>query len=230
MAAPTLSSATIESDGLTLTTVWSEAVMHRSGAVVLSIVSVPSITNTVTYSSGDGSTTLVYRLDTAYPVRDTDTVTVTFPASSVQSSGFTANAVITDAAVTNNSGTEVPACTGKATGMMRNACAVLRPAYSQSATSAGLKTLWSIPYDNVCCSIQARSSGETAAYAARMPVYDYKGYFTTSATFAVGDRIINVTNPRGQTDRVYQVVGVDIDHSGRTPYQFLRLKELDGNE
>lgn len=224
MAAPTVVSKTIAADGYTLSIVWSEAVQKNDNTVALAVAA-RSLTNTATYTSGSLTTTTVYLLDTDYPIRTGETVTITITANHVESvSTSTANSLITAGSVTNNSATATVACTGTASGMMRNSCAVFRPTYSQSASSAGVKTAWSIPYDAVCCSIQNKSAGEGTPSAARMAEYDYAGYFTTSASFAIGDRIINLTGPGNQSGRQYEVVGSPVDHAGLAAYQFLPLR------
>jgi subtilase family serine protease len=91
---PTLSSATIGTNGTTLTLVLSEAVVNHTGFSV-------SPSNTLTYVSGSGSTTLVFTLTTTVYSGAMDTLS--YSAGDVTDAASNPLATISGASITNNS-------------------------------------------------------------------------------------------------------------------------------
>jgi len=105
-AAPTLSSATIGSDGTTWTLVFSEAVTIGSGGSSgFSVTMTNAGAITLTYSSGDGTSTLVYTGDVT--VQGGDTVSsgldYTQPGDGIEDADGYDLASFTGASVSNNS-------------------------------------------------------------------------------------------------------------------------------
>jgi len=107
--APTLSSATINSAATTLTLVFSENVNCSSSAGLTLTDSTQSTTPALTYSSGTGSTTLVFTLGST--VYSGDTCTLAYVASSgniVATTGGAPLANFSGTSVTNNSTVTTP--------------------------------------------------------------------------------------------------------------------------
>jgi len=103
--APTIQSATIGSDGETLTIVLSEAVNGHAGFTLDPSGGAAGLT----YSNGDGTDTLVFAIDRV--IYDTETATGDYAMGDVEDLSGNALEAVTDFAVTNNS-EQVPASEG----------------------------------------------------------------------------------------------------------------------
>ena len=97
MTAPTLSSATINAAGTTLTIVWSENVTGSSGLSITPSGSLASIT----YASGSGTSTYTYTI--SRPILDEETVTISASSSNIVDGATNTLANFTGTSVTNNS-------------------------------------------------------------------------------------------------------------------------------
>ena len=102
---PVLSSATISTNGTTLTLVFNEAVTNYTGFSI-------SPSNTLTYSSGSGTATLVFTLTNTVYSGATDTISYT--AGNVVDGASNPLATITDGSITNNSTQEASDTTAPA--------------------------------------------------------------------------------------------------------------------
>jgi parallel beta-helix repeat protein len=109
---PTLSTATISTNGTTLTLVFSESVVNHTGFSV-------SPSNTITYSSGSGTNTLVFTLTTTVYSGATDTIS--YSAGDVVDTAETPNALatISSGSITNNSTQSAPSSTAKLNGICK---------------------------------------------------------------------------------------------------------------
>lgn len=96
---PTLQTATIAADGVTLTLVFSEAVNVSTGSGFS--VADSSGSMTPTYQSGSGTSNIVFSLPRV--VQQSDSVTLAYSGSTVADVAGNALATISDFAVTNNS-------------------------------------------------------------------------------------------------------------------------------
>jgi hypothetical protein len=107
---PNFVSASIDSTGLLLSVVWDRAVTPNTPVPTLTI---SGATPTCAYSSGTGTTTLVYSITSGNPsgnpVLSGATVTLGVPVEAVTAVGGVKNAVVSGRNVTNSSTVLVPA-------------------------------------------------------------------------------------------------------------------------
>lgn len=102
--APTLSSATVATNGTTLTLVFSEAVTIGAGGNSGFAITAPAGSATLTYASGAGTNTLVYTVSRA--LRSTETGVVlaySQPGNGIEDSAGNDLATFASVSVTNNS-------------------------------------------------------------------------------------------------------------------------------
>ena len=113
---PAFSSASIATDGTTLTVVFGEATVVGSGGSGGMTISVDGGgSQTATYSSGSGTTSLVYTVPTVYS-GETVTVSYTNPGDGLEDAAGNDVATISAESVTNSSTqTEAPAASGAGT-------------------------------------------------------------------------------------------------------------------
>jgi hypothetical protein len=97
VTAPTLSSATINAAGTTLTVVWSENVTNSSGLILTPSGSSASLI----YASGSGTSTYTYTI--SRPILDEETVTIGATSSNIVDGATNTLANFSGTAVTNNS-------------------------------------------------------------------------------------------------------------------------------
>ena len=97
VTAPTLSSATINAAGTTLTVVWSENVTGSSGLSITPSGSLASLT----YASGSGTSTYTYTI--SRPILDEETVTISASSSNIVDGATNTLANFSGTSVTNNS-------------------------------------------------------------------------------------------------------------------------------
>ena len=102
VTAPTVSTATIASNGTTLTLAMSETVTRTGGTFDVDC-STAGANITATYSSGSGSNSLVYTLGTTVNTGDTCNLDYDGAANGIEDGAGNDLAAITDKAVTNNS-------------------------------------------------------------------------------------------------------------------------------
>jgi hypothetical protein len=102
VTAPTVSSATIGTNGTTLTLGMSETV-NRNGGVVDVDCATAGANLTATYSSGSGSNSLVYTLGTTVNSGDTCDLDYNGAANGIEDAAGNDLAAITSQAITNNS-------------------------------------------------------------------------------------------------------------------------------
>lgn len=100
--APTLVSATVAADGDTLTLVFSRAINLGSGST-FTVTDETNGENVPVYTSGSGTTTLVFALPETVQTGDTVTLDFVQPGNGWQGTDGHDVASITDGAVTNNS-------------------------------------------------------------------------------------------------------------------------------
>jgi len=159
--APTLSSATIGTNGTTLTLVFSEVVDNYTGFSV-------SPSNTMTYVSGDGTNTLVFTLTTK--IEHDATVTISYTAGNVVDQAGTPNALATinGEAITNNTAEVVNGSCGTADGDTFSST----PSTNLCTTgTAGSVTLASTTYSWDCVGSGGGTTDNcTATYQAAAPV------------------------------------------------------------
>jgi hypothetical protein len=102
-AAPTLDSATVLTEGNSLSLVFSESVTIGAGGNGGVTVTPSGGAATATYASGSGSDTLVYTLNRTLATSETITTSYTQPGNGIEAtSGGTDVATFTDEATTNN--------------------------------------------------------------------------------------------------------------------------------
>jgi hypothetical protein len=101
--APTLSSATIPSAGTSITLAFSESVSIGSGGNAGWVPTLTGGASAMTYSSGSGSSSLVYTLGRTVNSGETGTLAYTQPGSGVEDATGNDLATIASAAITNNS-------------------------------------------------------------------------------------------------------------------------------
>jgi len=113
---PAFSSASVANDGTTLTVVFGEATVVGSGGSGGMTISVDGGgAQTATYSSGSGTTSLVYTVPTVYS-GETVTVSYTNPGDGLEDAAGNDVATISAESVTNSSTqTEAPAASGAGT-------------------------------------------------------------------------------------------------------------------
>ena len=113
---PAFSSASVATDGTTLTVVFGEAAVVGSGGSGGMTISVDGGgAQTATYSSGSGTTSLVYTVPTVYS-GETVTVSYTNPGDGLEDAAGNDVATISAESVTNSSTqTEAPAASGAGT-------------------------------------------------------------------------------------------------------------------
>jgi len=113
---PAFSSASVATDGTTLTVVFGEATVVGSGGSGGMTISVDGGgAQTATYSSGSGTTSLVYTVPTVYS-GETVTVSYTNPGDGLEDAAGNDVATISAESVTNSSTqTEAPAASGAGT-------------------------------------------------------------------------------------------------------------------
>jgi hypothetical protein len=105
--APTLSTATIGTNGTTLTLVFDETVSIGAGGNGGFALTLSAGTSTPTYTSGSGSNTLVYTLGTVVNSGITGTIAYTQPGNGVEDGSGNDLATFSGTSITNNS-TQVP--------------------------------------------------------------------------------------------------------------------------
>lgn len=183
---PTLSSATIGTDGETFTFVFDENVnIGTGGSSGWSITMSSAGSDTLTYSSGDGTDTLVYTFGTVIDAGETVTAGLDYtqPGDGIEDDAGNDLATIDDASVTNNStqgGVATvdvyvdPDATGTGSGVdWTNAYTSLSAAITGEATD--------LVTDETCMTIHCRASSGTADTTAI--VLDDDVDWTTSATY-----------------------------------------------
>jgi hypothetical protein len=100
---PTLSSATIPTTGDSITLAFSEAVSIGSGGNAGWVPTLSGGASAMTYSSGSGTSSLVYTLGRTVNSGETGTLAYTQPGSGVEDASGNDLATIASAAITNNS-------------------------------------------------------------------------------------------------------------------------------
>lgn len=103
VSAPTLSSATINTDGDELTLAFNEAVSVGSGGSAGWTLSMSGGAATITYASGTGTSSLVYTISRAIDSAETGTVSYTQPGDGIEDASGNDLATIASSSVTNNS-------------------------------------------------------------------------------------------------------------------------------
>jgi hypothetical protein len=103
VTAPTLSSATINTAGTTLTLAFTETVSVGAGGNGGWTVALSAGTPTLSYSSGSGSSSLVYTLSTTVNSGVTGTVAYTQPGNGLEDTAGNDLATIGSSSITNNS-------------------------------------------------------------------------------------------------------------------------------
>lgn len=101
--APTLSSATIPSGGTSISLAFSETVSVGAGGNGGWTISMTGGAATLTYSSGSGTSTLVYSINRTINVGETGTVAYTQPGNGIEDTAGNDLATIATSGVTNNS-------------------------------------------------------------------------------------------------------------------------------
>lgn len=229
MAAPTIVSAAIGATGLTLSVVYSEAVITQGAMNAPAITNAyRGLTSTGTTSSGSGTATFVYTLDKL--VYAGETVLMALGAAAVKSvSTVEGNLIVAGQAVTNNSALTVPR-DGKAARLLVNSCTIRRKINSQSATSAGLKTDWGDAYVGVACNAQGASQSESLTWGIRVGDSGYRVYLPKTADILAQDRLTDFVGPCsiGATDTL-EVVSDALDHAGRGAYTVVMAKAVHRN-
>lgn len=108
---PTLSSATIGSNGTTFTMVFNESVSIGSGGNSGFVPTLSAGSPTLSYSSGSGSTTLVYTLSATVNSGVTGTIAYTQPGNGVEDAAGNDLATFSGTSITNNSTQPAPTLT-----------------------------------------------------------------------------------------------------------------------
>jgi hypothetical protein len=103
VTAPTVSSATIPVGGTTITLAFSEAVSVGAGGNGGFTVSLSGGAATLTYSSGSGSSSLVYTISRTVNQGETGTISYTQPGNGIEDTSGNDLATFSNSAVTNNS-------------------------------------------------------------------------------------------------------------------------------
>lgn len=100
---PTASAYAINAAGSSFTVTFSEAVTHGAGGTTGWVLTSDGGAVTATYSSGEGSTALVYQLSRTVYSTETVTGTYTQPGNGIEDTAGNDFATVTDVAITNNS-------------------------------------------------------------------------------------------------------------------------------
>lgn len=108
---PTVDSATVASNGTTVTVVFSETVSIGSGGSGGCALDFSGGAATLTYSSGDGTSSLVFTASRTIESGETGTLDYTQPGDGIEDEAGNDLASFTDQAVTNDSGGDVTAPT-----------------------------------------------------------------------------------------------------------------------
>src|ERR1043165_593257 len=103
VTSPTLSSATINSAGTSLTLAFSETVTFGAGGNTGWTVSLSGGAATVSYASGSGSSSLVYTISRTGNSGETGTVSYTNPGNGVEDTAGNDLGTVSAASITNNS-------------------------------------------------------------------------------------------------------------------------------
>lgn len=101
--APTLSSATINTSGTTLTLTFSEAVTFGAGGNTGFVATMTGGASALTYASGSGTSSLVYNFARTIQSGETGTLAYTQPSNGVEDSSGNDFVSISGVSVTNNS-------------------------------------------------------------------------------------------------------------------------------
>lgn len=229
MAAPTVVSATIISNGTGLTVVWSEAATSVATPTIVIAGRLATLTSTLV-----GAVTVTFTYTIASTVYINETATLSGAAGIVTATvGGTPNAAFSGQAITNNSTQTIAASgTARASGLMVNRCMVLRKTTTTSSSTGATSQAWAPVYYPVKCSIQMRTSSEGFNAGQELQDSGYSGYFPRALSLRHGDRICSITGASvtGQSSLILEVVGAPTDHAGRGAYLFAPLREVPGNE
>jgi hypothetical protein len=106
VTAPTLSSATVADDGLSIVLAFNETVSYGAGGNAGWALTLSGGAVTMTYASGAGSSSLTYSLSRTIFTNETGTIAYTQPGDGIEDTSLNDLATIASAAVTN--GSDVP--------------------------------------------------------------------------------------------------------------------------
>jgi len=187
VTAPTLSSATINAAGTTLTVVWSENVTNSSGLVLTPSGGSASLV----YASGSGTSTYTYTI--SRPILDAETATIGATSSNIVDGATNTLADFSGTSVTNNS-TQVP-------GSGESLRPAVFPAIPSEATDAGFTQ------NDLSTSVRTNVTPTTRAAVVEIAA----GTYTTPYTASTANRTIRLMG-----DVTYDGAGIIINAANVT--------------
>ncbi len=162
VTAPTLSSSTVASNGNSITLAFDESVSVGAGGNGGFTVSLSGGACTLTYSSGSGSSSLVYTTSRTIQSGETGTISYTQPGNGIEDAAGNDLATFTGSAITNNStaDTVAPAVTGATL----IAATSLRFNFSEAVTfGAGGNAGWTVSLSGGAATLSYASGSGTNA-------------------------------------------------------------------